>query len=113
MVYEAPVPEVVERTFDGELSRLAAKYGQDENLARKIMKCESSLYKEANNKNYNNGKLWSTDWGWWQINDYFWEKEFQERGLDIHNEWDNLEAGFILMSEQGTRPWHASKKCWG
>ena len=85
----------------------------DQNLARKIIKCEGQAYKTiGNNENYHNGKVWSTDIGWWQINDYYHEKNALDMGLDIHNEWDNLEYGFILLSRDGTRHWTASKKCW-
>lgn len=102
----------IAKTFDTEIARLAEKYGQDESLARGIIKCESQQYNDMNNKNYLKGVLWSTDWGYWQINDYYHEETAMKLGFDIQNEWDNLEFGFILLSEQGTRPWKASQACW-
>lgn len=108
-VYQAPI----ERTYQTEFSRLAKKYNQNPVLAQRIIDCEGLAYKRiGNNKNYRNGVMWSTDIGWWQINDYYHEQNALKLGLDIHNEWDNLEYGFILMSEQGTSPWNASKSCW-
>lgn len=95
------------------VSTLAEKYNQDKDLALAIIKCEGQAYKSiGNNKNYKNGQVWSTDIGWWQINDYYHEKSAQKLGLDIYNEIDNLEYGFVLLKEQGTQPWSASKDCW-
>lgn len=103
-----------EKIFDLEVVRLANKYEQDEMLARAIIKCESLQYgHEAKNENVDkNGNVWSSDWGWWQINDYYHEENALEAGYDvINNKWDNLEYGFILLSEQGRNPWKASRSC--
>jgi hypothetical protein len=114
---------VIEKTFDSEVGRLAIKYNVDETLARKIMQCESFIYgQEAENKNYRleyNPQLgtttmvhWSTDVGYWQVND-FWHKESAlSMGYDIYKWEDNLEYGFILASRDGLRHWKASRHCW-
>ena len=118
-------PELV-KTFESEVSRLALKYGQSEILALKIMWCEGQHYSASVNRNYHyvangvdpSGKiyykkvLWSSDWGHWQINDYYHLRAAKKMGLDIKDEWDNLEYGFWLLDQQGTRPWNASKYCW-
>jgi len=114
-VMETQVPIInIVKTFDSEVTRLALKYGQSEKLARKIISCEGKLYKvRGNNINYTkSGVAWSVDVGWWQINDYYHKKTAIKRGLNIYNEWDNLEYGFWLLKTQGTPPWSASKKCW-
>lgn len=113
IVPESTTVNVV-KTFDTEVHRLALKYGQNETLAREIIKCEGLTYKtKGNNKNYNKqGVWWSSDIGWWQINDYYHKDTALKMGFDINNEWDNLEYGFILLEEQGTAPWDASKYCW-
>lgn len=59
-----------------------------------------------------NGTVWSTDIGYWQINDYYWGSFFKKMGLDIHNPDDNLRAGFWILQHDGTQPWLWSKKCW-
>lgn len=103
-----------EKTFDSEIARLAKKYKQSEKLARAIIKCESLQYGlEAKHPNLDKrGNVWSTDFGWWQINDFYHKKEALARGYDfINDEWDNLEYGFILLSEQGRKPWIASLGC--
>lgn len=113
---------IVEKTYDSEVTRLAIKYGQNESLARKIISCESSLYGSAENKNYRpefDPKTdittmvhWSSDWGYFQVNDYWHEQTAKKMGLDIFNWEDNLEYGFYLLSTDGTRHWAASRHCW-
>lgn len=108
-------PEKIEWTFDTLVTHLAKKYGQDEALARKIIKCEGLLYKQkGNNKNKReDGTVWSIDWGYWQINDYWNLKEATRQGYDIRYNWQhNLEFGFKMLKSQGTSPWNASKYCW-
>ena len=105
----------VEKTkmLSKEITRLSAKYNVDENLAIQIIKCESNFNPGAINKNIDSsGKVWSVDRSYWQINDYFHTDAMEALGLDIDNQWDNLEYGFIILSKQGTKPWSASKSCW-
>lgn len=132
-VEKAEVPTVphetveaqVEESFDSLISRLAKKYGQSEALARKIVQCESKGNLQAVGNNYHwetrydeNGEpykvkvLWSSDHGPWQINDYWNAATAKKRGYNIYNWRENLEFGFIMLKEQGTSPWLASKYCW-
>ena len=94
------------------LDILSAKYGVSESLSRNIIKCESGGKPYAKNVNYQDGIAWSTDIGYWQINDYFHEESLKKLGFDIHNPSDNLEAGFFLLSTQGANLWSAGSKCW-
>lgn len=114
VVSHATTTPAVSKTFDSEVTRLAAKYKQSEILARTIIHCESRQYgSSGEHKNYTKaGEHWSTDWGWWQINDYYNEAPAARRGFDIYDKWENLEWGFIMLKEQGTSPWNASKGCW-
>lgn len=101
------------KTLDGEIDRLAIKYEVSSSTIRAVAKCESSLYGNANNKNIDSsGRVWSQDWGYLQVNDYYHEQTMANMGLDIHNEWDSLEYGFMLMKSQGLQPWSASRHCW-
>ena len=104
----------VVKTFNSEVIRLSLKYKVSEPLARKIISCEGKMYKtRGNNINYDKkGVAWSEDVGWWQLNDYYHKQTALKKGLDIYNEWDNLEYGFWLLSTSGTSPWNASKYCW-
>ncbi len=95
-------------SFDGELRRLAIKYGQDEGLARRIIKCESFTYAYATGTKAVVGK----DIGYFQINSFYHENRARSLGFNIYDWRDNLEYGFWLLSENGTSPWKASQKCW-
>lgn len=110
-------------TYDTEILRLSEKYNFNVELARKIIECESLVYgQNAENKNYRDewdGSLmatssvhWSSDIGYWQINDYWHKEDALKIGYDIYNWKDNLEYGAILLSRDGTRHWNASKYCW-
>ncbi len=100
------------KTLDSEIDRLSIKYDVSSTTVRAIIKCESQMYGGAINQNKTpSGEVWSTDYGYLQINDYFHEDEMVKLGLDIHNEWDSLEYGFMLLKSQGLKPWSASKTC--
>ena len=105
--------EEVVWTFETLVPYLAQKYGQDESLARAIIRCESKNRAHAKGDNYNKeGVYWSSDWGYWQINDYWNQATAKRRGYDIKIWQENLEYGFIMLKEQGTQPWLASSYCW-
>lgn len=121
LVYVAqPIPDAPtieekpkEWTFETMVPYLAEKHGQDEALVRRIIDCESDFNPNAKNDNYtDDGEYWSSDHGYWQINDYFHEAPARYRGFDIYIWEENLEWGFIVLKEQGTSPWEASAYCW-
>ena len=85
----------------------------DPELAIAVIHCEGARYKKVgNNKNYRDGVHWSTDIGWFQINDYYHDAHARVLKLDIHNDRHNIIYGVWLMSKEGTTPWKASEKCW-
>ena len=94
------------------VDKYAVKYGVSASLSKRIISCESGFKPEAENKNYKGGEYWSSDFGYWQLNDYYWEEKMSEMGWDIKNPIDNLEAGFWLRSRYGVAPWQASRHCW-
>lgn len=101
------------RTIQSEINKLSVEYKVSSSTISEIVKCESSMYGTAINHNLDkNGKIWSSDYGPLQINDYYHEDRMNKLELDIHNQWDSLEYGIMLFKEQGTKPWSASKKCW-
>lgn len=103
------------KTFnlDNEITNLSAQYKVNEQLVRKIIQCESEMYPSAINNNIDkNGKVWSSDYGPLQINNYYHEQVMNKLGLDIHNEYDSLKYGIMLLAAKGTQPWTASKMCW-
>ena len=42
------------------------------NIITAVIQAESGFNIKAKNENKRNGKVWSTDWGICQINDYWW-----------------------------------------
>lgn len=101
------------KTLDSEINRLSIKYNVSSSTAKAIISCESSMYAKAINENVDkDGIVWSRDYGWWQVNDYYHEDTMTKLGLDIYDQWDSLEYGFILLKSQGTKPWKASLQCW-
>ena len=113
---ETEIEVVVEKpewTFETLLPILAKKYGQSEKLARAIIKCESDNKPSAVGYNRKkDGTIWSTDIGYWQINNYWNKKTAADRGFNIMKWEDNLEFGFIMLKERGTAPWNSSAYCW-
>lgn len=109
------VSRETEWTFDALVHHLAIKYGQDEAIARKIISCESQYSDGSTHKNYTKeGVHWSTDWGYWQVNDYWHLEASTALGFDVRYNWeDNLEYGFMLLKNDGAmRHWSASAYCW-
>lgn len=86
---------------------LSQKYDQDESQASAIIACESGTNALAVNHNKD-----SIDYSYWQINDKTWSSYFKKKGLDIKDPGDNLIAGFIILKQEGTKPWRYSSKCW-
>ena len=83
-----------------------------EDLEARIIYCESENKADAVNYNKINGEVWSIDYGYWQLNDYYHEEAAKEMGLDIKVPADNLEYGRWLLKKEGVKPWEASRYCW-
>jgi len=102
------------QTLDNEITILSKEYKVNEILVRNIIDCEGKIYGYKDNKNISTttGKVWSTDHGPMQINDYWHESTMKKLGLDINNRYDSLKYGIMLLAQEGTKPWNASKWCW-
>ncbi len=81
-----------------------------------IATCESAQdqLRRMQNISLTTKNVWSTDWGVFQINDYYWGKVFDQAGVDFrHDEDDNILAGVLIYKDLGPAPWEASRKgCW-
>jgi len=101
-------------TLNQAIHRLALKYHQDENLIKRIIKCEGSLYEKSWQTPHQNHDTWrSLDWGPLQINDHYHQAKMRAMGLNIYKWEDSLAYGIgVLLVEQGTAPWSASAFCW-
>ena len=88
-------------------------------ILNKIALCESggtqfsSSGSLVENKNYRDGIHWSSDWGLFQINDYYHLASSEALGLDIMTEDGNTKYALLLYNNAGTTPWVPSQKCWG
>lgn len=92
---------------------MSQKYSVDEDLARRIIQCESNMYEGAINYNKNaDGTIWSQDLHDFQINDFFHKSRMESLGLNYYDRWDSLEYGFMLLAQDGVRHWKASRYCW-
>ena len=103
---EIPLKKV--ETLNETIERLARKYHQSVKVAKAIIHCESKGKQSA--RNYQ--AVVGVDIGMWQLNSYYHSKSAARMGFDIYKSADNLEYGFVLLSEQGLLPWSASKYCW-
>jgi len=69
---ELEAKETSSYSLTEKITLYADKYGVDQYMARDIMWCESRLYPDVTNQNRNEeGVVWSTDYGYWQLNDYY------------------------------------------
>lgn len=82
---------------------LAKKYGQDPELAKRIIACESQNIVDAHSP--------TDDFGYFQINQVHFA-QLRKMGLDRTKWQDNLEFGFYLMKRDGLAPWKNSEYCW-
>ena len=101
--------------YSNLITAMAALADVDADLALRIIACESNFVADATNDNYlEDGTLWSTDWGYWQINDYYHLGTAQEMNLSIiDSPLDNLLFGFLLLKRDGAmQHWSASSPCW-
>jgi hypothetical protein len=87
---------------------LSQKYNQNPQLASNIIFCES--YNNPNAYHFNKNK--TADYSYWQINS-IWKKTLEEKGWNIKDPQDNLEAGFYLLKTYGDHLWNWSRPCWG
>lgn len=90
------------------LGALAGQLKLDIQLVQKIIDCESGGYPDARNINTNG----TTDYGLLQVNEVH-KPAMEKLGLDIENSKDNLIYGLLLLSQEGTKHWKSSSKCWG
>lgn len=93
-------PEMSSTTL---IAILAKKYGQDPELAKRIISCESQNVVDAHSP--------TDDEGYFQINQIHLP-ELSAMHLDRTKWQDNLEFGFYLMKRDGTAPWKNSQQCW-
>ncbi len=78
-----------------------------------IARCESTFRHTLSDGSVLKGKVDSADTGVMQINTRYHGDTAEELGLDLTDLYDNMAYARNLYERQGTRPWKASKPCWG
>lgn len=82
--------------------------------------CESNMSQDKRGYNYRfklvdgvkTKYLWSTDIGYWQINNYYHEDRAKSLGMDIYTYEGNRDYALLLYNENGLKDWGASSACW-
>lgn len=84
-----------------------------------ICACESSGSKYATPRHFKKdgsvlrGEITSEDIGLCQINTYFHGSRAESMGIDLYSVDGNIEYANYLYEREGSKPWQASKRCWG
>jgi hypothetical protein len=85
----------------------------DPRLVRRIAFCESTYRQFDKNGEVLRGKENGFDVGVFQINETFHLEKSKELGLNIHSTEGNIEYAVMLLRDEGSRHWKASRPCWG
>ncbi len=89
------------------------EYYKDTPILSEIAWCESQFRQYDKNGNVLQGRVDPDDTGVMQINKRYHLDSATKMGLNIEQLNDNLKYAKILYESQGTKPWNASKPCWG
>jgi hypothetical protein len=90
------------------------KYFSDAPIMAEVAWCESHfVHIDPLTGEAKRGHLNSQDIGVMQINEYYHRDASEKMGLTIEVLEDNLAYARYLFETEGTRPWNASRPCWG
>lgn len=78
-----------------------------------IAGCESHFMQFNPDGSVLRGKVNPKDVGYYQINEYWNGADAKKLGYNIYSEAGNIGYALYLYHTQGTKPWNASKSCWG
>lgn len=82
-------------------------------ILAEISKCESRFIQFDLDGSIHRGRVNSNDVGAMQINTYYHLETSKKLGYDIFTLEGNMDYAEYLYKKEGTRPWSASKPCWG
>lgn len=95
------------------LGTYVREYYADTPILAKIAWCESRMRHLDENSEILRGMKVPEDIGVMQINTRYHLEDAVELGIDLYSLSGNLEYAKHLYEKQGTKPWAASKACWG
>jgi hypothetical protein len=82
-------------------------------ILAEIAKCESTFRQVGANGQALRGEVNKSDVGLMQVNEYYHGEKAEDLGFDLETVNGNLAYAKYLYDKEGTKPWNASKKCWG
>lgn len=89
------------------------EYFSDTPILADIAWCESRMRHFGEDGKIFRGKANPNDVGVMQINTGFHSEDAKELGIDLYSLSGNLAYAKHLYEKEGTKPWRASKPCWG
>lgn len=107
------IPVAIEATATTNIENYTRTYFKDTPILAEVAKCESRFIHFEKNGNVIRGKINKADVGVMQINEFYHLDVAKSVGINIYTLEGNLEYGKLLYEKYGTKPWGASKACWG
>ncbi len=96
-----------------EMRTLLSEYFEDAPVMVEIAGCESHFRHFGSNGEVLRGEKVRADVGVMQINTRYHLEDATELGMDLMSFEGNLAYAMHLYETQGTKPWNASRACWG
>lgn len=95
------------------MSAYVREYFADAPVMAEIARCESHFRHLGADGQILRGTVIPDDVGVMQINTRYHEKKAVSMGIDLYSLDGNLAYAKFLYETQGTKPWNASRPCWG
>lgn len=114
-VEERKTAKEISKEIDGFMSteEYIKQYFKDIPIMIHIAKCESTFRQLAPDGDVHRGRKNSADVGVMQINEFYHGDKAEKENYDLHTLEGNVAYARNLYERQGTKPWSASKACWG
>lgn len=98
---------------DPAVRQFVAETFPDAPIMLRIAQCESGMRQFGPDGRVLSGAVHPPDKGVFQINTRVHGPTAHSRGVDLHMTRGNIAFTRYLYDKEGTRPWLASKGCWG
>jgi hypothetical protein len=109
---KAVVIDITNATSTSDIKKITREFFKNTPILAEIARCESE-FRQYGSDGPLRGRVNSKDVGVMQINEKYHSARSRQLGMDIHTLEGNLKYGALLYQEQGSRPWSASRTCWG
>jgi hypothetical protein len=95
------------------LESYVREYFKETPILAEVAKCESRFRQVGSDGKVLRGESNKSDLGLMQVNEYYHGEKAVDLGFDLRTVNGNLAYAKYLYDKEGTKPWNASKKCWG